>query len=179
MRLFVAVPPPPAAVRHLAEALSDVRASHPALRWVDEQRWHLTLCFLGEVEERRLPDLTTRLSRAAGRHPPQALRFAGAGRFGGRVLWAGVQGDVEPLRRLAASVQAGVRRTGVRVENRPYRPHLTIARAREPLDLRPVVTALVDYAGPEWTARRLHLVRSTLGAQVRHDDLETWPIGGA
>ena len=48
--------------------------------------------FLGEIDENVLPDLTTRLARAARRHPPQELALSGAGRFGDRVLWTRVRG---------------------------------------------------------------------------------------
>lgn len=169
MRLFVAVTPPPEALDHLEAAVAAVRvelgdAADPALRWARRDSWHLTLAFLGEVPDDRVPDVRRRQARAARRHPRCRLALRGAGRFDGRVLWVGVSGDVGPLRRLAASVAAGARRAGVDVDTRPLRPHLTIARAREPVDLRPAVTAVDGYEGPAWTAEETLLVRSRLGA---------------
>ena len=178
MRLFVAVVPPEPALAHLDDAVAAVRREHPSLRWVAAPRWHLTLAFLGQVEERRLPDLTARLERAAGRHPALDVALSGAGRFDGRVLWVGVTGDAERLVPLAASVNAAVRRTGIEVEERRYRPHVTLARAREPMDLRPVVAALSSYVGPPWRADELRLVRSTLGRTPRYDDVGSWPLAG-
>lgn len=170
MRLFVAVVAPPEALEHLAAALGEARSREAAvlgaeaLRWSHPDTWHLTLAFLGEVVDRLVPDLERRLHRAAARHPAADVALTGAGRFDGRVLWIGFGGEVAGLKRLAASVQAASRRAGADVDERPLRAHITLARAREPTDLRPAVAALADYAGPPWTADELVLVRSRLGA---------------
>jgi 2'-5' RNA ligase len=85
------------------------------------------------------------------------------------------------LSRLAASVTAAARRTGVPVDDRPYRAHLTLARARGGADLRPAAAALAGFAGTPWTADTLHLVRSRLGAgpggTAAHEVAESWPLG--
>ncbi|SFN01148.1 2'-5' RNA ligase [Pseudonocardia ammonioxydans] len=181
MRLFVAVTPPPDALDELRSATAAVRAGSHGLRWSPPEQWHLTLAFLGEVDDRARHDVTERLGRAAARHAPCTLALAGAGRFGQRVLWARVDGDVDRLRRLAASVRAAARRARIAVEDRPYRPHLTLARARDGADLRPAVDALGGFAGRAWTARELHLVRSRLGAgpdgRAQHELLRSWALG--
>jgi 2'-5' RNA ligase len=81
MRLFVAIVPPPEALAELAEAVAPLRPARPGLKWTTEADWHLTLAFLGEVPERVLPELATRLERAAGRHPVQQLAVGGGGAF--------------------------------------------------------------------------------------------------
>ena len=172
--------PPQDALAELAETLAAVRPLEPDVRWTRPEQWHLTLVFLGEVAEERLPGLTERLARAARRHPSLRLRFAGGGRFGDRVLWTRVEGDREPLRRLAGSATAAARRAGIGVDDRPYRPHLTLARNPQGADLRPLVAALAPYAGTSWTADRLHLVRSRLGAgpgrTASYDTVAAWPL---
>jgi 2'-5' RNA ligase len=178
VRLFVAVEPSPAAREHLDAALAALRETAPTgLRWVPRDRWHVTLAFLGDVGDNVLSDLRTRLERAARRHPPMELCLARGGRFDGRVLWVGMGGDVEPLRALAASVQAGARRAGCAIEERRWRAHLTLARARTPIELRDLAGALGAYAGPSWEAGELALVRSHLGAQVRYETVGAWPLG--
>lgn len=176
----MALPPPSEARRHLADAVAPLRAADDALRWIDPDIWHLTLAFLGEVDEGTLPALTERLRRAAHRHPLLHLSFAGAGAFGSRrrarVLWAGVKGDREPLRRLAGSVQAAARRAGIEVEERGYRPHLTLARAGTPVDVTSTVDALAAYEGPVWTASEVVLMRSHLGKQARYEALHRWNL---
>jgi 2'-5' RNA ligase len=178
MRLFVALDPPEHARAHLDAAVAAIRPSQPDVRWASANRWHLTLAFLGEVDETVVAPLRDRLARAASRHPPMTLAFARAGRFDGRVLWTGVEGDVEVLRRLADSVAAAARRAGIDIDGRRFRPHVTLARAREPVDLRRLVARLADYAGPQWTAASVHLVRSTLGPRPHYDDIAFWPLTG-
>jgi 2'-5' RNA ligase len=193
VRAFVALVPPASALGQLAAALAPVRAAHPDLRWTPSGQWHLTLAFLGDIDgdelaEGVLPDLTERLARAARRHPPPELALDGAGRFGDRVLWMRVQdlaADVGRgrggLQALAGSVGAAARRCGIAVDDRPYRAHLTLARARPGADLRRAVDALRGFSGSPWTADALHLVRSRLGAGAGgtavHEVVATWPLG--
>jgi 2'-5' RNA ligase len=169
-------------LEELLAATAQLRAAHPELRWTSPEQWHLTLAFLGEVDDRAREDVSRRLARSATRHAPLTLSFGAAGRFSDRVLWSRVHGDVDLLRRLAASVQAAARRAKVPVEDRPYRPHLTLARTREPADLRPLVEALSSFAGREWPAAEMHLVRSHLGAgpgrTARYETVTTWPLTG-
>jgi 2'-5' RNA ligase len=178
MRLFVALDVPDAAVQHLERAVAEVRERHREPRWVPCDRWHVTLAFLGEVAEPRLDPLSERLERAARRHEGLSLAFAGAGRFGNRVLWVGVRGDATPLGRLAASVTAAARKAGVPLDDRPHRPHVTLARGRTTsLDLRPVVADLSDYEGPPWRAESFSLVRSRLGPQPQYEVLAGYRLG--
>jgi RNA 2',3'-cyclic 3'-phosphodiesterase len=182
MRLFIAVWPPPEAVEELGAAVAEVQSLAPELRWAPLRQWHLTLTFLGEVADERRPELARRLARAASRYPPLSLRFAEAGRFGHRVLFTKVSGDREALRHLAASTTAASRRAGLAVADRPYRPHLTLARSRRDVDLRPLVTALGSFCGTDWTTSQLHLVQSRLGKgpsrTAMYETVDVWPLKG-
>ena len=181
MRLFVALAPPGEAVEELQGVTAGLPALAVGLRWTRPEQWHVTLAFLGEVDEDTANELTRRLSRVATRHPPLSLAFSGGGRFGPRVLWTAVQGDRDRLRRLADSVRAAARRSHVQVEHRPYRPHLTLARANHGTDLRPLVARLAPWQGLPWVADRLYLVRSRLGAapdgSALHEPSASWPLG--
>lgn len=185
MRLFVAVRVPDPAADELLAALGPLRVLAPELRWVGQDRLHLTLAFLGRVPGSREEDLRARLERAAGRHPPPVLRISGAGRFGDRVLFARPAGDLDGLRRLAASVRAAARRTGLPQEERTWRPHVTLARSpqgADRADLRPVAEGLAGYEGSRWTADRIHLVGSVPASEPRRPpryvDVGTWPLTG-
>ncbi|GII79590.1 RNA 2',3'-cyclic phosphodiesterase [Sphaerisporangium rufum] len=186
MRLFVALSPPPEALAEIAAALGSHREAWPELRWTAPETWHVTMAFLGEVPERVLPDLTGRLGRAVGRYQAVTLVFGAGGAFPSaaraQVVWLGLAGGEPVLPRLAASLAAGARRAGVEMaERRRFRPHLTVARARPRagIDVRPLVESLRGFAGSPWHAGHVHLVRSHLGATVRYEILETWPLGGA
>jgi RNA 2',3'-cyclic 3'-phosphodiesterase len=114
VRLFVALDVPGVAIDHLEGAVAAVRKQHAGLRWIPAGRLHLTLAFLGEVGEPALAPLSQRLDRVGRRHDEMSLRFAGAGRFGSRILWVGVRGDRGPLSLLAQSVVAAARRSASR-----------------------------------------------------------------
>jgi 2'-5' RNA ligase len=182
VRLFVALTPPAEAVGELRVVTAGLRELAPELRWNRWEQWHVTLVFLGEVGDDVVAELTRRLSRAAARHPQLSLSLGGGGRFGHQLLWTGVQGDRDGLRRLADSARAAARRSRLPVEQRPYRPHLTLARAQAGADLRPVVERLRPWQGSTWLATRLHLVRSRLGAgpggSALHDPIAGWPLMG-
>jgi 2'-5' RNA ligase len=182
VRLFVAITPPANALAAIEAAVAPLRAARPELSWSSPRSWHVTLAFLGEVDDAVLPRLTVRLERAAGRHPRLELSAAGAGAFPtiprARVLWTGVRGNHDALRDMSGSVAAGARRAGAPPpgQQRRFRPHITLARCRQPADVRSLVTALADYSGPAWTADRIHLIRSYLGPQPRYESLGDWPL---
>jgi RNA 2',3'-cyclic 3'-phosphodiesterase len=186
VRLFVAISPPPAVLDELESGVEPLRAGWPALRWTGRPAWHLTLAFLGEVGDDAARALGPRLERAAHRHPGLSLSFAGAGAFPSpgraRVLWTGIRGDRRALAELAMSVAAGARRAGAPPpdEGRKFRPHLTLARCREPADVAGLVDALAGFASASWTAGEIHLIRSHLGdAAPRYETAGTWPLRSA
>lgn len=179
MRLFVAIWPPPDAVAELLAAVDGLRAENPQLHWTAQEQWHLTLAFLGEVADERRPQLDERLARAATRYPPLTLRLAGGGRYGTRVLFTSIDGDRASLTRLAASVSAAARRVRIPVDDRPYRPHLTLARSRGADDLRPLAARLEPFTGRTWTATHLDLVESRLGkGPAEYVTVASWPLTG-
>jgi RNA 2',3'-cyclic 3'-phosphodiesterase len=183
MRLFIAIAPPPVVLDDLECRLAPLRAGWPALRWTGRPAWHLTLAFLGEVTVDAAAVLEPRLERAARRHPSLSLRITGAGAFPSprraQVLWTGIGGDREALTALARSVAAGARRAGTPApdEGRRFRPHLTLARCKEPVGIADLVGALSGYEGEPWTATEIHLIRSHLGGGApKYETRGTWPL---
>jgi len=135
-RLFVAVDLG-AEVRRALEALqAELKALAPEARWVPPENAHLTLAFLGSTEEAKVPELSRTLEAVATRAAPFDLQLRGGGAFGPskrpRVLWVGVEGDTARLHQLHAWTGAALRPWGYEPEDRDYRPHLTLARARDP-----------------------------------------------
>jgi RNA 2',3'-cyclic 3'-phosphodiesterase len=174
--------PPQPVLDELEAAVAPLRPGWPALRWTGPPAWHLTLAFLGEVSEDTAAALAPRLERAAHRHLSLSLCFAGSGAFPAagraRVLWTGIHGDRAALTALARSVAAGARRAGAPPpdEGRRFRPHVTLARSREPANVRPLVRALDGYAGTPWTAPEIHLIRSYQGPTQSYETVGTWPL---
>lgn len=180
-RLFVAVDPPPEARADLAAALEPLRGVPGEPRWTVPERWHLTLLFLGAVPDRQVPELVAALEPEVRAAAPGRLRLAGAGRFGSprrpQVAWIGLDGDVAALADLARRLAAQARRLRLEVEDRPFRPHLTVGRWRpgRPAD-GTVIDRLAGYRGPEWPVRAVRLLESHLGPKPTYDELAGWPV---
>lgn len=180
MRLFVSIAPPAAALAALDAELGRTRMVAPhGLRWTRPEQWHLTLAFLGEVPDADLPALTAALDEAMT-DAPMSLRLAGGGCFGNRVLWVGLAGDVHALRTLAADIATAAGGVGLTLEEKGFRPHLTLARAgKERADLRPAAAELAQIVGPAWDVDAVHLMHSRLnsgpGGSAVHTPIATWP----
>ena len=110
------------------------------------------------------------------------LRLAGGGRFGrGRftVLWVGVDGDRSALDGLSRGLRRELKRGRLPYDNRPFKPHLTIARPGDRLVREAVEAdrdALAAYRGPDWPVRQVELVRSHLGPKPWYEHLAAWPL---
>ncbi|MFF6908898.1 RNA 2',3'-cyclic phosphodiesterase [Streptomyces sp. NPDC012389] len=182
IRVFLALAPPDDAKDELERALRPAYEAYPRLRWNRIEDWHITLAFLGELPLTTVPLLMPRLAELATRHRPLRLALRGGGHFDERVLWSGIEGDLEGLHRLATDVREVVRACGVSFPDRPLRPHLTLARSRrgDHSAVVEVVEGLAAFSGRVWEAGRLHLVGSNIGrgpGLIRYRDIEAWSFG--
>jgi 2'-5' RNA ligase len=133
MRLFFAVELPPSVQAALGRL--NPRDDNRDYRWSEPSLLHVTLAFLGEQPAERLEVLQQLGTAAAGASRAGALRLGEAGSFGARraprVLWVGLDGDLQALSDLQSRLDAGLRQAGFDMEDRPFRPHVTLARRRE------------------------------------------------
>ncbi|MEU5952388.1 RNA 2',3'-cyclic phosphodiesterase [Streptomyces sp. NPDC047525] len=182
VRVFIALAPPDDAKQELARVLEPAYRAHPRMRWNRIEDWHITLAFLGEVPASAVPLLRTPLARIAAARSPLALSLRGGGHFDERVLWSGIDGDLDALHLLATEVRAVVDDCGIARANRPFRPHLTLARARRDTPSCAVEAAagLTEFSGRTWQAARLHLVASNIGrgpGPIHYRDVGAWDFG--
>jgi RNA 2',3'-cyclic 3'-phosphodiesterase len=181
-RLFFAVDPPEEARADLDRALAPLRLLPGGPRWTAPGRWHLTLLFLGTVATDAVPPLLAAAALAVAAAPPMTLLLAGGGRFGSprrpQVAWAGLDGDVDPLMELAGRLAAAARSLGLPVEDRPFRPHLTLGRwrPRQPAD-GSLLERLNGYRGPSWPVTEVRLLESHLGPKPSYETVAAWPVG--
>src|SRR5437762_3129412 len=133
MRLFVALELPAAVRENLGALLKALRAVSPQTRWVRPENLHLTLKFIGEVPETEFAVIRNALA-AARSDQPVALEFRGLGFFPNekrpRVFWAGIEASPN-LKTLAAEIDRAMEKLGIPCEQRPFSPHLTLARSEE------------------------------------------------
>ncbi|MFE2165333.1 RNA 2',3'-cyclic phosphodiesterase [Streptomyces sp. NPDC059447] len=183
VRIFVALAPPDDAKQELEQALRPAYEAYPRMRWNRIEDWHITLAFLGELPVAAVPLLRPPLAGLAAAHRPLRLSMRGGGHFDERVLWTGIDGDLEGLHLLSDAVRALVEECGIPFEGRPLRPHLTLARSRrnEPLHAVEAAEGLASFTGRPWPTRRLHLVGSNIGrgpGPIHYRDIEAWDFGG-
>lgn len=183
-RLFVAVPIPADIKKAVAAAVLDLKQSGqlPFKRWVHPEDVHVTLKFIGEVAPSATAPIEAELERVAARSNPFPLRLTGTGTFGSpqapRVLWAGLGGEPERLRALQADVERQLAALGYAPEERPFAPHLTLARQHAgggPVRIEPLRERFGadSAAGAEWTVDRLVLYRSHFGRSPMYEPLRT------
>ena len=133
MRLFFAIELAGDVQDLLDAATASLRAEAPELAWLDREKRHLTLKFLGDVDEQSVPGLA---DRAAALHAPLQMHVREVGAFPNfrraRVVWIGVEQE-RRLELLHHDLELACERAGFEVEGRPFRPHITLARVRSPL----------------------------------------------
>jgi len=182
VRLFVALDVPASIRGALTDALAPLRARHHTLRWIPPGDWHLTLAFLGPTPIARRLRAQIALRAVASTAEPFPLLLDGRlGRFGDRVLWAAVASAGHGLTELATAVRDELASAGVVTDDRPFRAHLTVARARRDHTVPRVSTplALRPHAG-RWTVRRMALMASQPArGGGRYRAVATWPLHGA
>ncbi|MEV7568965.1 RNA 2',3'-cyclic phosphodiesterase [Streptomyces tanashiensis] len=181
VRVFVALAPPDDAKDELAHAMGPAYEAYPRMRWNRIEDWHITLAFLGELPVATVPLLRPPLAEIAAARRPVELALRGGGHFDDRVLWSGIDGDLDGLHALATDVRRVVKECGIPFEERPLRPHLTLARARrdDPTSVLEAAAGLAGFTGRRWPAERLHLVGSDYGrgpGPIRYRDIESWPF---
>ncbi len=141
---------------------------------------HLTLKFLGEVDDGRVPAIKQKLELVCSRHAAHDLKVRGCGAFPPKgkpnVVWLGLSGALDSLAGLAADISQDMADLGFEEEKRAFRPHLTLGRARRPrggkkppagagqglIELKRAIAGLRGYKGPDFSADCVILMMSIL-----------------
>ena len=167
MRLFVALEIPSEVRENLAALLDSLRSISKDPRWVRPQNLHVTLKFLGEVAEAKVEDIRNAL-REIRSEQVATLDFRGLGFFPNekhpRVFWAGIEASAN-LKTIAANIDGPMEKLGIPREQRPFSPHLTLARFERPglpEALRQAIAANMELAFGSLQTNEFHLIQSEL-----------------
>ncbi len=164
MRCFVAVDIPDRVREQIGELEKGLKTRVPGVRWVRPDRMHLTLVFLGEVDDAFVAGAKERLVRAVSGVVRFRARLGGLGAFPnprrGRVVWVGMRDGRDELCALQQRVESALREVGYRPERRPFSPHLTLGRLRVPGDV--AAACGTDFASDEFAIDRAVLYQSVL-----------------
>lgn len=136
IRTFIALPIPDNLRKTLRTAISDLREKNAGVKWVRPESVHITLKFLGNINEDLIDPLARELDTAASFCPELNLSFSGFGVFPNsrrpRVIWVGLKGDTAQLGELASSIDRGCAKFGIKPEKRPFNAHITLGRLKAP-----------------------------------------------
>lgn len=133
-RTFIALEMNEALQRRLHGVIRQVAPMLPDLRWVDPQSIHLTLAFLGELNQPQLSAAITATQITAQQIPAFTYRLTRLNIFGTsrqpRVLWMGIEEPADALKRLHSILQVQLEQRAFATDRRPFSPHLTLARGK-------------------------------------------------
>jgi 2'-5' RNA ligase len=181
IRSFIAIKIP--GLGPLRKVLKELAAMGRALKPVEPDNLHVTLKFLGNTDVNIIPDVRSVLERAARTRGPCKLTVRGLGVFPHaqrpNVVWAGLEG-AQTLVELAAELETGLELHGFARENRPFAPHLTLARVKlkPPESLQDLLSRHAQTEFGTATIAQVELIRSEPGPEgSRYTVLAAVPLG--
>lgn len=144
MRLFTALDLPDDIIGGISQLIDRLKPALP-IQWTKPSNLHITTKFIGEWPEERLDELKAALAAIPSRNPLD-IHVKNLGVFLGpkspRNFWCGIEGA--GLVELAAATESATAALGIESETRPYKPHLTLARIKQPVDLDPLKKAVLS-----------------------------------
>jgi RNA 2',3'-cyclic 3'-phosphodiesterase len=186
VRLFLAIDPGEECRRRVAGTVDSVRATTSGIRWVRENQFHLTMAFLGTVDESRVAEISAATEPIVRRYSPFSVKITGVGVFPDwrkiRVVWLGLR-DAGALVQLGGDVGETCATLGF--PQRPFRAHLTIGRITGPLSAEQKVSlskalAVHKHETYPFDVSRVLLMRSVLSpAGSEYSVLASFPLGGS
>ncbi|MGM0426888.1 MAG: RNA 2',3'-cyclic phosphodiesterase [Thermodesulfobacteriota bacterium] len=186
IRSFLAFELPIEIKKVVAAVSEDLKTSSLKARWVKVENIHLTVVFLGHIAPEQLNPIQERTGTVCGRHPPFEIRLQGMGCFGSRrhprVLWLGLTGDIKQMAIFKKDLQNTLEPLGIKMEKRPFRPHLTVGRFRKDAGpIRELDALLAKHealTSPVCQLNELVLFRSDLRPNgAVYTQMAGWPLG--
>ena len=172
MRTFIAIELPQDIRTHLAGLQNELKKAGADVKWVEEANIHITLKFLGEVNDQQLAEVKKVLEGAAYASKQFSMRVSSLGAFPKvsfpKVIWVGIdKGDAE-TQHIVQDLEDRLVRLGIPQEQRPFSSHITIGRTRSELNRVRLAQELDSLAGQlagqtqEFNVTKITLFKSTL-----------------
>jgi 2'-5' RNA ligase len=172
IRTFIAVEISDAIRAELENIQRELMKTAAHVSWVKPQNIHCTFVFLGDIFSEMIAQLTAILDRHAAGLKPFEVEVATLGFFGSprspRIVWAGMTGGTEILIKLQESLAADVAKMGIKLDAKPFKPHLTIGRVRSNRNAQALISAIEtnkEKSFGKHMVQRIVLMQSVLSAQ--------------
>jgi RNA 2',3'-cyclic 3'-phosphodiesterase len=181
IRLFIAVSIPEPQLTTLEQSVEPLRSQLPDARWAALANQHVTLKFLGWTDGALIDDINTAMTTVASQHEAAEVSLSGFDAFPNRrrarVVWAGIDDGSGLLTSLALSLDEVVEPLGFERESRPFTPHLTIARIKQP---KRVNLEEISVRSDPWRVSAMELFQSHLSPRgARYEVITSAALGGA
>ena len=154
IRSFIAIDFPEEIRKALEDIQKELKQCGAGVRWVKPGSIHLTLKFLGNIHPAQVEDIALAVAQEIRDEPPITLGAAGLGAFPSRrkprVIWIGMEGEVQRLTRIQTRVENALEPLGFVREKRGFRPHLTIGRVKDRRKLQALIDAMAELKIPEF-----------------------------
>ncbi|MGD9015179.1 MAG: RNA 2',3'-cyclic phosphodiesterase [Candidatus Omnitrophota bacterium] len=174
MRTFIAVELPEEIRTSLSNIQDELKQTRADVKWVKPENIHLTLKFLGEIEQDRVLKIQSILDQIASKKSGFNLYLSSLGAFPKlqypRVIWIGVEND-QPIQEIAETIEKELCKIGLPAETRPFSSHITLGRVRSGLNRKALIEKLeflnknLCSPPPEFKVSGLTLFKSTLTEQ--------------
>ncbi len=169
MRTFIAIDLDEGIKKTISEFIRELDRSDRHIKWIKPPGMHLTLKFMGDINEEKKAEVESVLKKIADRHRPFPLGFKGTGTFPPgkkypRVLWIGIK-ENKPLLEIQSRLENELERLQYSREQRKYHPHLTLGRVKIPYHIESVLSLLEKNKERDFgdmTVNRITLFLSTL-----------------
>jgi 2'-5' RNA ligase len=182
MRLFIAINLPESWQDVLLEPRKSIEWLGKGIRWVELRGMHLTLKFLGDTSPRQLEEIKALLPPLVAEFEPFEMQISNTGVFPNprrpRVYWAGVKAP-QMLQHLQEKIEAAMESMGFEPEERPFHPHLTVARIKEPIGKKRSTDAFLKFhlRSDPFRVEKVSLMRSHLSREgARYEELAAFPL---
>jgi len=171
MRTFIAIDLPKDIKETLADLEEQLKTCAADVKWVAPKNIHLTLKFLGEIEEDKLEKINQILEEVAKTNTTFSLGIFSLGAFPKinfpRIIWVGVNQGKNQVEELAKELEDKIAKIGIAKEKRPFSSHITLGRIRSGLNREKLVQSLIQHSGLEgknlqFLVTKICLFKSTL-----------------
>jgi len=147
IRAFIAVEIDQPHKQKLSDLITHFKKSDADIKWVTENQMHLTLKFLGNIEQEKTQEISDILKGIADSSNSFDIQFSGIGAFPNlkrpRIVWIGIEKGSELLKLLNSKIEYGLEKIGFEKEKREYKTHLTLGRVKSLKNIKEL-TSLID-----------------------------------
>ena len=184
IRCFISVTLPDDVRRPMADLIAELKKTKPDVSWVPAENIHLTLKFLGNIDDSLIPLIKERITKKLSHYNAFYIKIVGVGCFPSerrpRVLWIGVERS-DLLNSIQKDMEAEVEEFGFAPEDRPFSPHLTFGRVRSQRGIAEMLRRVTEFRTADFglvEVKSIHIMKSDLkptGAE--HTSIAAIPIG--